>query len=99
MNNFDRLEIYLDKTRQWRWRRVLIANSNIVAESEIGYDSQRDCINDAVRVNKPSYVLEIQEEDFTLSTDTSAHRPQDDDVAPLDTHPDGIHATGRKHEG
>lgn len=63
----DKVEVYRDDAKEWRWRRTS-ENGNIVADSGEGYKNKEDCVNIAFKVNAYPYILEVKIVDVSLET-------------------------------
>jgi uncharacterized protein YegP (UPF0339 family) len=54
-----RVEVYQDRSGEWRWRR-LAANEKVVADSAESYTREADALEAARREN-PEYLVEVVE--------------------------------------
>ena len=56
--------VYLDESKQWRWRREA-GNGELIADSGESYVDRRDCLLSLVAANAQPYDLEVQGDEVT----------------------------------
>lgn len=61
MNDNRRVEVYLDASGEYRWRRVVVSNGQIVADGAEGYTRKAEAHSAAERENPDLPVVEVDE--------------------------------------
>jgi len=54
----DRVVVYEDRAGDWRWKRVS-DNGRTIADGSEGYENRSDCMDQARKVNKTPYILDV----------------------------------------